>query len=237
MNDKVKIYKNPQRSEQEQRKTYTPQYQIIGVEPEEYKSAIATGTPVAAPRTPVVPTPSDNPRTRKPGIRQDYAETATSPIGRGRGLVPNVGNNMEHTWSSVDGEIVDDVSLDGNHPMVDNNEYVSDAALGLSQNFREELPALDEVKVPQTKKFVQPPVAAAAPDTDDVVPILYDLAEGDYLLLVNGVAVCSGPVEEIQEQARLLVFGEHEMCDGSPIPVDGVVVVKRVPIKVGLFLE
>lgn len=219
MSDKVKIYKNPARSEQEQRKPYTPQYQLMGVDPEEYKSAIAPNVQVAA--APVVAsTASDNPRIRKPGIRQSYAETTDSPIGRGRGPVPNVGNNMEHTWSSVDGEIVDDVALDGNHPMIDNNEFVSTEALGVGKK----------------QTFTLPPTTVT-PEVDEVLSILYTLTEGDYLLLVNGVAVCSGPVSDIQEQARLLVFGEHEMCDGNPIPVDGIVVVKRIPIKVGLFLE
>lgn len=216
MSDKVKIYKNPARSEQEQRKPYTPQYQLMGVDPEEYKSAIAGAqAPVAGAQS-----TSDNPRTRKPGIRQPYAATTDSPIGRGRGPVPNVGNNMEHTWSSVDGEIIDDVALDANHPMVDNNEFVSTEALGDSKK----------------QTFTLPPTTVT-PEVDEVLSILYTLTEGDYLLLVNGVTVCSGPVDDIQEQARLLVFGEHEMCDGNPIPVDGIVVVKRVPIKVGLFLE
>lgn len=234
MSDHVKIYKNPDRSKPEKRVSYTPQYQVMGVEPEEYKSAIApmAQVPVAQPQP-----QADNPRTRKPGIRQSYAETTASPVGRGKGPVPNVGNNMEHTWSSVDGEIVDDVSINGDHPMIDNNEFVTEEALGVSQNFHEELPSLDEVKNPTSKRFISPPVAAATPDADDVLPILYGLAEGDYLLIVNGVAVCSGPVTEIQEQARLLVFGEHEICDGNPIPVDDIVVIKRVPIKVGLFLE
>lgn len=232
MSDKtVKFYKNPSRSEQEQRKSYTPQYQVLGVEPEEYKSAIAPG-----PQPPVKKS-SDNPRIRKPDIRQNYAETTASPIGRGRGPVPNVGNNMEHTWSSVDGEIVDDVTLDPNHPMIDNNDFVSAAALNLPVESHETLPALDEVAHPPQKKFVSQPATTVTTDADDVLPILHNLAEGDYLLLVNGVAVCSGPADEIQEQARLLVFGEHELCDGNPVPVDDVVVIKRIPIKVGLFLE
>jgi hypothetical protein len=232
MSEKVKIYKNPDRSQPEQRSTYTPQYQVMGVEPGEYKSAIATGMPVAAP----APITSDNPRTRKPGIRQPYADSTDSPIGRGRGPVPNVGNNMEHTWSSVDGEIVDDVSMDQNHSMIDNNDFVTDTALGVVRDFHEQLPNLDEVKNPSLKRFVSPPTIATPP-SDDNIPILYNLAEGDYLLIVNGVAVCSGPCNEIQEQARLLVFGEHEMCDGNPIPVNDIIVVKRIPIKVGLFLE
>jgi hypothetical protein len=127
--------------------------------------------------------------------------------------------------------------MDPQHPMVDNNDYVSTAALGVSEEFHEELPALDEVTHPPAKKFAVQPQPAATPDADDLIAILHNLSEGDYLLMVDGVAVCSGPVEDVQEQAKLLVFGEHEMCDGNPIPVDDIVVIKRVPIKVGLFLE
>lgn len=232
---KVKLYKNPARSKPEHRKAYTPQYQIMGVEPEEFKSAITPAHNVHVLAKPQQT--ADNPRTRTPGMRQPYAESVTSPIGRGRGPIPNVGNNMEQTWSSVDGEIVDDISeeIDSGHPMVDNNDFVSAAALGI----QEELPALDEVANPPPKKFVaqQKPTVTSTPDADDLTGILHNLSEGDYLLVVDGVAVCSGPVEEIQEQARLLVFGEHEMCDGNPIPVDDIVVIKRIPIKVGLFLE
>ena len=34
-----------------------------------------------------------------------------------------------------------------------------------------------------------------------------NLEDDDYLLIVDGAAICSGPMEEIQEQARALVFG------------------------------
>jgi len=34
-----------------------------------------------------------------------------------------------------------------------------------------------------------------------------------------------------------LVFGEHEMCGGSPIPVEDLLIVKRVKVKVGLFFD
>lgn len=235
---KVKIYKNKERGKTEVRKaSYVPQYQLMGMEPEEAKTGPATsGTRVSTSVVIQEPQTNDNPRTRRVGIRQPYAEPLPSPIGRNKGPVPNVGNNMEHTWSSVDGEIIDDLSdlvafqdRDQNQPMIDNNDYISDEALGLPH---EELPALDEVRTPPSKKFT-----AAAPEEDDVVSVLHNLSEGDYLLMVNGVSVCSGAAEQVQEQARLLVFGEHDLCDGNPIPVDDIIVIKRVPIRVGLFLE
>src|ERR1700677_176037 len=141
-NEKIKIYKNRERVIAEQYKPYVPQYIIEGVEPQEYKSAVLPS------HTKIVDKPQeDNPRARKVGVRQPYAESVPSPIGRGKGPIPNVGNNVEHTWSGMDGDIVDDVSgqelLDPTHTMVDNNDYVSQAAFGIQH---EELPMLDEVE-------------------------------------------------------------------------------------------
>lgn len=251
-NGKIKTYKNPGRksavSEASNYKPYVPQYELLEIEPLEYKSAILPDT-VRVVKPLIQTMPVDNPRTRKVTIRQPYAEVAPSPVGRGRGPIPNVGNNVEHTWSSVDGEIIDDLSgeqqLDLNHPMVDNNDFVSSAALGL----QEELPMLDEVQNPTPKHFVQTSpsldpgtskqmVSMPQPNGDeDLFFIVGDLEPGAYLLIVSGVPVCSGPKEEIEDQAKALIFGEHEICDGNPIPDDDIIIIKRVPIKIGLFLE
>jgi len=236
-NLKVKTYRNRNRQAPEKYAPYTPQYQVLGVDPEEYKSAVVPeSTQIAVPREVAQ-------RSRKVGMRQPYAESVPSPVGRGRGPIPNVGNNVEHTWSSVDGDIVDDLdgqALDPNHPMVDNNDYVSNVALGIPQ---ENLPMLDERNNPPRKKFVQQEVQRSfeakpvQPVSEDLFPIVADLEDGAYLLLVEGVSVCSGPKEEIEEQARALVFGEHEMCDGNPVAEEDIIIIKRITIKVGLFLE
>lgn len=215
-NDKIKVYKNKERSKPEVNKNYVPQYQIMGIEPEEIKSAVSTGQ-----HTISIPDTNDNPRTRRVSVRQPYAELDPSFVSGNKGPVPNVGNNMEHTWSSVD-ELIDDLSeIEPNHQMIDNNDYVSEKALGILQPAQIENPV---------KTFV-------APEEDATISVVSELSEGDYLLLAGGVSICSGPVIEIQEQARLLVFGEHPLCDGNPIPIDDIIVIKRVPIKIGLFLE
>ena len=232
--NKVKTYTSRDRGSPEQVKAYIPQHQVWGKEPKEYKSAmVPENTKVATPK------PSDdNPRVRKVAVRQPYAEAVASPVGRGRGPIPNVGNNIEHTWASVDGDIVDDLSddlpVDPNHPMVDNNDYVTPLSIGMGTS--EELPMLDEVSSPPAKQFVVPQSTITTSE-DDLFPVVNDLEEGAYLLIVSGVSVCSGPMEEIQEQARALVFGEHEMCEGNPIPDGDIIIIKRVPIKIGLFLE
>jgi len=230
-NGKVKTYKNPDRNKQSFVKPYVPQYQIWGVEPEEIKSAVVPADHVMAQPT------ADNPRIRKPSIRQPYTAARPSPVGRGP--IPNVGNNIEHTWSGVDGEIIDDLmdgqEIDPNHPMVDNNDYVSAEALGLPPD-SEDLPSLDEVRFPPPKRFVTPAVTSQS-NRDETMEILEDMEEEAYLLIVDGVPVCSGPMDEIEDQARALAFGEHDLCAGNPIPVEDILVIKRVTIKTGLFLQ
>jgi hypothetical protein len=236
-NGKVKLYRNPSRTQPEPYKPYVPQYQVHGKEPQEYQGAIVPGGIAVARPTAL---PSDNPRARRAPVRQPYAETTVSPIGRGRGPVPNVGNNMEHSWSSVDGDIVDDLSnieIDANHQMIDNNDFLSDQAFGFqnglnASDIKHNFTQLPPLGLEQEVEAVHQPA-----DSDDLSSILADLTDEDYLLIVNGVPVCSGPKEEIEDQARALVFGEHAMCDGNPVPVDDIVILKRVKVKVGLFLE
>ncbi len=263
---KVKIYKNPGRNMNADYKPYVPQYQVEGVEPK-YHGAVAPGNfTVARPAA----LPLDNPRAKRSAIRQPYADVTESPIGRGRGPVPNVGNNMEHTWSSVDGDIVDDLSndegvefVDPNQTMIDNNDFVTPQALG-SVELVEHTPSNGAVFgfhrnginasdipspfVPQSVQFEMPeedttekPGSAfefnAEARDGDLLFIVADLADETFLLIIDGTPLCSGPKEEIEEQARALVFGEHELCDGNPIPIDDIIILKRVKVKVGLFLE
>jgi len=240
----IKIYKNPDRKNTSgDYKPYVPQYQIEGVDPTKHNSAVVPlNSKVANPST-------NNPREKRPPFRQPYATATPSPIGRGRGPVPNVGNNMEHTWSSVDGEMIDDISgveADPNQTMVDNNDYVSDDAM----DFQSGITAKD---IPShfTPQSVQIETGESSgdyeenimpnkqfnPEAGDLFSIVSDLEEDTFLLIVGGTPFCSGPKEDIEEQAGSLIFGFHEICDGKEVPVDDIIILKRVKIKTGLFLE
>jgi hypothetical protein len=255
-NGKVKIYKNPERNRPNNLKPYVPQYQVMGLEPEEYNSPLSPGYvgKVVRPQ----PLPKDNPRAPRAMLRrQPYAEAVPSPVGGSRGLLPNVGNNIEHTWSSVDGEIVDDLteSVDPNQTMIDNNDYVSTDALGLppdgeemvveeselepeSQDPRTDWAHLDNKLMKKNEKnFLSSNELQDALKEEYLSEVIKKLDEEEYLLIVDGAAICSGPMDDIQEQARALVFGEHPLCNGNPMSVDDIVVLKRSIIKVGLFLE
>jgi len=247
--EKIKLYKNPHRNKITDTKPYVPQWQQMGIEPEERMTPPASMGYAA--RHPVkAPLSRDNPRAPRPFIRQPYAEAVVSPVGRGRGLLPNVGNNLEQTWSGVDGEeIVDDLTepSDPNRQMVDNNDYVSAQALGVTED-GDSLPvyepeADDVVEIEETSFMTQNELqhmeqADHSSESEQYLSAVVDsLEEGEYLLLVNGSAVCSGPLEGVQDQARGLLFGEHPLCEGNPMPVDDIVVLKKVKLKVGLFLE
>lgn len=223
---KVKVYKNPGRNAMEGHKPYVPQYQLLGVEPAEYKSPLSPGYPVPMSKAPL---DSNNTKGSRPTIRQPYAEAVASPVGIGRGPLPNVGNNIEQTWSGVDGEVIDDLSLDPQHPMVDNNEFVTNEALGLPESVPLEEPKKDgfftetQLKDALTQEYLH--------------SVINQLDEGEFLLLVNGETICSGPESYIQEQTTALVFGEHELYHGNPVSVDDIIVIRKVPIKVGVFLK
>ncbi len=221
---KVKVYKNPARNKPDAFKPYIPQYQVRGVEPQEYKSPLAPGyqSEVAKPS-------ADNPRQPRVIIRQPYAEAVPSPIGRGRGPLPNVGNNMEQTWSSVDGEIVDDLTETppDETPMVDNNEYVSNEALGLPYDAPLVVEESDEEESLEETEVLDSMLYQA----------LMHVNEGDYLLLIKGQIVEAGTLEHIQEVTRALVFGEHAEYQGNPVPVDDILVIKKAKIEVGVFLD
>lgn len=225
---KVKVYKNPSRNKPDTFKPYVPQYQVRGVEPEEYKSPLAPGyqTEIAKPS-------SDNPRAPRVIIRQPYAEAVSSPIGRGRGPLPNVGNNMEQTWSSVDGEIVDDLTETppDEMPMVDNNEYVSNEALGLSSN----APLVVDEEEYESEDSEE--IEYSADVNSSLYQTLLRIEDGDYLLLIKGKIIEAGPLDHIREVTTALVFGEHPEYQGNPVPVDDILVIKKAKVEVGVFLE
>lgn len=250
---KLKIIPNPDRNTQAPYKPYVPQYQVHGKDPQQYQGAETSGdVKVARPQS----LPTDNPRAKRAPLRQPYAEAIDSPIGKGP--PPNVGNNMEHTWSSVDGDIVDDISVDQDHEMIDNNDLVTDQALGypngltaddISPSTQRGTVTLEEVMDEPTfhigsdviddhrSAILEIEKELFTTETQDLLSTVSSLEDDNYLLIVSGIAICSGPKEEIEEQTRSMVFGDHEICDGNPVEIDDIVIIKRIKVKVGLFLE
>lgn len=199
------VIKNPARNIPDKKQNYIPQYQVLGIEPTEYVSPplpknilISKGAP-------------ENPRLPRAAVRQPYAEIAPSPLGKDP--LPNIGNNVEHTWSSVDGEIIDDISeLDGLDPeaaMIDNNDFVS----GYIESSRE-----------------------SVSDFSQLMDGMRNIEDHECVVFVKGIWAYSGPQNVIEEAVQAMIFGDDEICEGKPIPVEDILVLHKLPIKVGVFL-
>lgn len=216
-NGKIKTYKNPDRNKTLAYTPYVPQYAILGIDPVPIQGSMGQITKIV--QTAQEPLPRDNPRAPRAAIRQPYAEAVASPLSAGKGFLPNVGNNVEQTWSSLDGAIIDDLDFEEN---IDTETFIP----------------VTPSPQPVTKAFL------TKDDLKEVINVeestyhyLQSLDEGDYILFISGGPICSGDLETIQSEAKSLVFGDHLLCDGNPVPIDDILVVKRVKLKVGLFLE
>ena len=198
---KSKFYKNPKRNKPDTNVGhYTPEYKKLDISPE----VISAGA--IANNIKILEKDPENPRTRQPSFQQQpYAE----PVNNFTNIIPNVGNNMEHTWSGVDEEIVDDLDIDPNEKMIDNNEVIN----------------YEDIEVKSDNFSI------------DGLESVLDLKEGQYILFVQDMVIDVGDKDKIINIATSLIFGEHEICEGNEVPIDNISVLKKVPVKVGLFLE
>jgi hypothetical protein len=244
----IKYYSNPARKEiaNEKHQPYTPQYQEKGIEPFVH-SAVALPAGHYALNLKATPL-TDNPRLPRPVMRQPYAEAVSSPVGVGRGVLPNIGNNVEQVWTSTGKEIIDDLSNVDPDKLIDNNDFVSSAVFNFTeqqkQAYGQKLLLVDEndlppeaFEPPDAKPFLTQQDLQSVIDEEHLSKVIKSIDEEEYLLLVDGAAICSGSLDLVQEQTRELVFGKHPLCSGNPVSIEDIVVVKRVKIKIGVFLS
>lgn len=222
MSEKVKLYKNSARNKSEKYNKYIPQYQKKDIEPTLINSAIVPESLIG-----ISPKPSaENPRLPRLPIRQSYAKEEESPIGRGKSAVPNVGNNFEHTWSALDGVIDDLTDYDTNRTLEDNNDFINESIYNLpsSDQLGEDVPQLDDIE--NIDIFTSDDVA------HDLVKVVKDMSDSEYLLLVDNLIIHRGPHDIIQKLASDMLLGEN----GDSVPLDKILIIKKIPIKIGVFI-
>jgi hypothetical protein len=244
-----KVIKNPDRNKPEEFRRYRPAYQELGVEPEivDFGAGGAPITSGVSPNMPVVlrSEKATKQRKKKSSIGQNSEtlpeQKITPPL--------NIGNNME-SWMSVSGEEIDE-KTDPNKPIyegeirvkpsaqnieyIDNNDYVLAPA-----------DVSDEMLAPKAvnqKSFLSEEDLEEMVGQEVKAPELIDalsrdfIEEGQYVLLVSGNIFNVGDRKTIQEDVRALVFGEHKICNGEAINANEIIVIKRVPVNIGVFLE
>ncbi len=241
-----KYYRNPQRDDAKKIRPYVPQYVVRGLKPEAIASATIPETFERVQQSRHAPVKVyDNPRTRPaPSIGNGnvpYAEIPKGPSPIGLGPLPNIGNNIENTWAYADGEVFDDMSdepiaveeLDPNQEMIDNND---DDPHNYSNIPQEITPRHFPVgyrpeKAPRPKPRVHVQLEEQAP------VVQTRKTDYEYVLLVHGEVLSTGFKDDIEEEVTALVYGEHYLCESSNVTPDDITVLKKVKIKIGVFID
>lgn len=194
-NDNVKIFKNPNRDLQQKHSVYVPNYVQRDIQPQKHEKLVEN-------------TKSIKPKTIL-NKSVPYANSTVKPVMGSQ--IPNIGNNMEITWSGVDAEFVDDVSgLDLNHKMIDNNDFYADPKINDMEKIEESSYNFD---------------------------YFHALQSGVAVVIVGSDIVFTGSLDDSQEIIKLLIFGEHEYCQGAPIDPDIISCFIKASIKTGVFVQ
>jgi hypothetical protein len=154
----------------------------------------------------------------------EHVRLGIKPIKMERKLVPFVKSSKKdetEDFSSVDGVIFDD---DGNEikveqgQVIDNNDYVFPPS-PVSNKPRQQNPQEQSNMATEEQQSVQ-----GSPKV------------GDYILMVSGKIIDTGSLELIEATARSILYGENESFH-QEVKVDDIVVLKRVGINVGIFID
>ena len=60
---------------------------------------------------------------------------------------------------------------------------------------------------------------------------------GDYILMVFGKIITVGSISKVEAKVKEIMYGEDKNYTGMQINTDDIVVLKRMQIKVGIFVE
>jgi hypothetical protein len=122
----------------------------------------------------------------------------------------------EEMLVSVDGTGLDsegkEIPFENGH-VIDNNDYVN---LGYNSIPNRPQPKGQEPELEEN---------AAAPRV------------GDYILMVLGKLITSGSINKIETRVRSIMYGDDKSFNGIEVSMDDIVVLKRVDIKVGIFVD
>jgi hypothetical protein len=230
----TKYYKNPERNKSVPFQPYTPQWQLRGITPvpaatgeaatqRGYTETERKSVPLAVRVLPKADSKIANKEQHPKNRNLPYAEAVemSSQIV-GRTVLPNVGNIIENAWSGMDEIIFDE----------DGETFVDPDRAMIDNNFDDET---NYAHIPQAIK--SPPETQVK---DEEIVMVFDASQlnidyDEYLLLVKGEVVSTGHLDQIQEEVQAFVFNEHPSSKEN-IAIDDLVVLKRVKVKVGVFL-
>jgi hypothetical protein len=170
----------------------------------------------------VIRNPMRNAPRQIPSFEPEYQRLGINPIDRGNEHVSD-----DVPFIGIDDTVYDhnsnQITLDPNAEMIDNNDYIFDTHSYMP-------PQMASQKNP-SKRTPPPLPSMAEPETSKPTPQI-----GDYLLMVNGKLILSSSIGDVQQKVKDILYKEDEEFSGQNISIDDIVVLKRIDIKVGVFI-
>jgi hypothetical protein len=147
----------------------------------------------------------------------EYVRLSKEPVEQNSGVASSVvassvkrGSNS--SFDSIDGipfdEEGNEINIKHGH-IIDNNDFVDFG--------------------PYNEPSVSKPVPESSNTSSPEI--------GDYILMVFGKLIASGPMTAIENRVKSIVYGEDAAFNGLDVSTDDIVVLKRIPIKVGVFID
>jgi hypothetical protein len=141
------------------------------------------------------------------------------PMGGDRTLPEQLAKQSENIdtemFASVDGEIFSpngEVIEDNysNH-IIDNNEFIA------------------PINILEIKKTL---IQTEIPKEENNIPSV-----GDYILMVFGKIILTGNFYDIEEKVKAIIYGEDNSFSDKEVKTDDIVVLKRLAVKAGVFID
>jgi len=171
----------------------------------------------------IIRNPNRNNQERHISYEPEHVRLGIKPIKMERKSVPFVKSSKKdevNDFASVDGVIY---NANGNEikveqgQVIDNNDYVFPPPQAPNK------PA--QVRLQSNETEEQRGSVQGYPRV------------GEYILMVSGKIVDTGSLELVEGTARAILYGENESFIDQEIKVDDIVVLKRVGINVGIFID
>jgi len=151
----------------------------------------------------------------------EYQRLNITPIKRGADVheasVFSVDDPMLHQHDSTASQDIDTSSM-RNTGYIDNNDDVFAIYRQPSMGKRAQAPSPVQQK-PQAKTM-----QSNSPSV------------GDYILMVNGRLILSGEFGSVEKRVKSILYKEDQEYKDEDITIDDIVVLKRVEIKIGVFI-
>jgi hypothetical protein len=162
----------------------------------------------------------------------NYVRLGKEPIMMGKRIVPTVKKaplpqaeaQPQEAVLMIDGEIIDE---EGSSTPVEQGHFIdnNDIMFPLNNPFDRASRRSPNV------------VQGQVPQGTSSAPILGQPRVGEYILMVLGKIVDTGSLSQIESTVRAILYGENEQYIGQDVKEEDIVVLKRVNVQVGIFVD